>query len=59
MPWVHALAMIGQDFDHPAIRHMAVPATFDHQFQLGLEGGQAADTLFNLGQSGLREAVKV
>ena len=57
MLWMHALTMIGQDFYHPAIRHMTVAATFHHQFQFGLQGCQAPDSLFNLRQSGLRNGI--
>jgi hypothetical protein len=55
---MNALAVIGQYFDDPALRDTAVAASFHHQFQLGLESGQAADTLLDFGEARLRDGVR-
>jgi hypothetical protein len=45
---MHALAVIGKDFDDPALIHTAVAAAFDHDLQLGFQGHETADALFDL-----------
>ena len=53
-----ALAVIGQDFDHAAFGDAAMAASLDHQFQFGLQGSEAANTLLHLGQAGLGNDIR-
>jgi hypothetical protein len=46
-----ALAVIGENLDHAACGDIAVPASLDHQFQLGFESREAANPLLNLGKA--------
>lgn len=45
-----ALVAVGQHLDRATLADMAAPATIAHGFQFGLEGAQAVDPPFDLGQ---------
>jgi len=53
----HALAVVGQHFDDPAIADPAVAAFLDHAGQLAAQRRQAGDAAVDLGQVVARDAV--
>lgn len=54
---VLALAVVGEHLDHSARGYPAVPASLDHHFQLGFEGGQATQALLDFGEPGLGDHI--
>ena len=53
----HALAVVGQHFDDPAIANPAVPAFLHHARQLAAQRREAGDAAVDLGQVVARDAV--
>ncbi|MBB3453486.1 mannose-6-phosphate isomerase-like protein (cupin superfamily) [Rhizobium sp. BK313] len=54
---MHALPVIGKDFDHPALVDAAVAATFDHHLQFGFQCRQAAYPLLDFDQTRLGDGI--
>jgi hypothetical protein len=57
MMTVRALTVIGEDLDNSALVDASVATSFNHQFEFDLQGVQTPDSLFDLDQAGLGNAV--
>jgi hypothetical protein len=54
---VHALTMVSEDLDDPALVDASVPASLDHQFEFDLQSRQTSNTLLDLDEARLGDTV--